>query len=438
MTQRSLAELGELAILGGPKAVGQGADEAARWPLITERHIERVVSLLRSGRISIPYGGVIEEFERRWASYVGTKYALAQNNGTSTLHAAYFAVGVGPGDEVIAPSYTWSASVTPAYALGANVVFAEIDPCTLTLDPQDLEARITSRTKAICVVHLWGNVADMDTITAIARRHGIRVIEDCSHAHGATYKGRRVGSIGDVGCFSMQGSKPLFGGEAGVITTSDDELFDRIVVLGHQGRVAKTARAPEMQVFETGLGFKYRPHPLAIALALEQLDHLDELNAIRGRHVALLDSYLAGLPGVETVQTVPGAQRGGYYEYRFMYRHDELGVDRQLVEAALRAEGVDIGPCRYPLLHQAPLFTQPNPIWSFGRGGSAPNRAVRLPVTERVWPRIFRLPSFSRPAEDVVAAYGRALAKVFLQVDRLKAALPASPRARGGVGSTPV
>lgn len=409
----------ELAIFGGPKAVTQETRDAARWPRIKEEYVEKVVAELRAGRISLAMGGVIGEFEARWAKYIGVKYALAQNNGTSTLHAAYFAAGVGPGDEVIAPSYTWSASVTPAYALGANVVFAEIDPRTLTLDPGDVAARITPRTKAICAVHLWGNVADMDAIMSIARKHGICVIEDCSHAHGAKYKGKRVGAIGDIGCFSLQGSKALYGGEAGVIVTNDEALLDRIVVLGHQGRVGKTAVSPEMQAFETGLGFKYRPHPLAIALALAQLDEMDERNALRGKHVALLDSLLEGLPGVETPKVLPGAERGGFYEYRFMYKHDETGVPREAIQAALRAEGVETEPCRYPLLHRTALFTQSNPIWSFGRAAPEHRSPVSLPISEKVWDRLYRLPVFTSPAEDALQAYGKAFAKVFSQARRL-------------------
>ena len=143
------------------------------------------------------------------------------NSGTAALHSAYFACGVRPGDEVIVPSYTFFASAAPMLPLGGRPIFCEIDPATLTADPADIERRITDKTRAICVVHVWGNPARMDAICEIAKRHNLRLIEDCSHAHGATYLGRPVGSWGDIGCFSLQGQKPVSGGEAGIAVTSD-------------------------------------------------------------------------------------------------------------------------------------------------------------------------------------------------------------------------
>lgn len=409
----------ELAIHGGPKAVTQDHRSVTRWPVMADDYVARVLVELRAGRISMADGGVISEFEKRWAELLGVKYALAQCSGTSTLHAAYFAAGVGPGDEVIVPSYTWCASATPAYALGANVVFAEVDPTTLTLDPGDIEHRITPRTKAICVIHLWGNVADMDGILEVAHKHGITVIEDCSHAHGAKYKGRAVGSIGDVGCFSMQGSKAIYGGEAGVIVTNRDDFFDRIVILGHQGRIPRTALDADLQTLETGLGFKYRPHPLGIALALAQLDGLESLNEIRGRNVAALDEMLSGLPGVETVKVLEGAERGGYYEYRFMYDEEATGIAKAKVIAALKAEGVDIDHCRYPLLHSVALFRQPHPIWEIGLRRFEKKEPVSLPVSERVWNQLLRLPPLSAPADALLREYRHAFEKVFANLEGL-------------------
>lgn len=194
----------KLALLGGPKACA--AEPRETFPVPAQEVKDAVGRLIDAGVYSTTAEEPYKALEREWAAYCGAKYCLAQNNGTSTLWAALWACGVGPGDEVISSPYTWICSYAPAWQLGARIVFAEMDPETLLLDPRDLERRITPRTKAILVVHLYGYVADMDAITAIAKKRGLRVVEDCSHAHGAAYQGRKVGTIGDVGCFSMQGS----------------------------------------------------------------------------------------------------------------------------------------------------------------------------------------------------------------------------------------
>lgn len=166
------------------------------------------------GRTAIGDGsGVIEKFEHEFAELSGTKFALAMNSGTAALHSAYFALGVGPGTEVIVPAYTWHASATPVLQCGAVPVFCDIDPRTLTIDADAIAPLITERTRGICAVHIWGNPCEMDRITALANERGVSVVEDCSHAHGARYGGRPVGSWGDIGCFSLHASKPVAAGE---------------------------------------------------------------------------------------------------------------------------------------------------------------------------------------------------------------------------------
>ncbi|HQK75444.1 MAG TPA: aminotransferase class I/II-fold pyridoxal phosphate-dependent enzyme, partial [Candidatus Hydrogenedentes bacterium] len=197
----------ELALFGGPPAVT--ADGQDRWERIPVEAVKRRIGeLLDEGTISIANGGgVIREFENEFREMAGTKFALCMNSGTATLHSAYVAAGVKPGAEVLLPSYTWHATVTPVLHCSATPVFCDIEPDTLVIDPADVERKVTRRTRAICVVHTWGNVVDMDPIMAVAEKHGLMVIEDASHAHGARYKGRPVGGIGHIGCFSLQGQK---------------------------------------------------------------------------------------------------------------------------------------------------------------------------------------------------------------------------------------
>ena len=226
----------DLAIYGGTPAVK--APYRERWRQIRLSDVLPILAHARRDVSTLARGdGPIAEFEQRFAQLTRTTYALAMNSGTAALHSAYFAVGVKPGTEVIVPGYTFFATASPILQCGGRPVFCDVDPRTLLADADDVERRITPRTRAICVVHLWGNPAPLDRFVEIARRHGVALIEDCSHAHGACYRGVSVGSWGDIGCFSLQGPKAVSGGEAGIAVTNDPVLFDRMLVLGHYGRL---------------------------------------------------------------------------------------------------------------------------------------------------------------------------------------------------------
>ena len=201
----------DLAIYGGPTAVQSDPGDIFDWPIVTQEDENAVLEILRAGKMSGL--DVTLQFEEEFAEFHGVKYALAVNNGTASLHSAMFGCGVGVGDEIICQSPTLWASALPAFGLGATVVFADIDPDTLTLDPEDVERKITERTKAIVAVHYFGHPTDMDGIMDIASRHGVKVIEDVSHAHGGLYKGSQVGTIGHVGAMSVMSEKALAVGE---------------------------------------------------------------------------------------------------------------------------------------------------------------------------------------------------------------------------------
>ena len=201
-----------LALLGGEKFVKTERPELFAWPIVTERHEKAVLEVLRGRKMS----GIeiTKEFEKKYAESLGRKYALACNNGTAAILGAMYGVGVEHGDEVISPSITYWASVAQAYSLGATPVFADIDTDTLCVNPDDIEHRITPRTKAIIVVHYAGMPAEMDAIMKIAGRHNLKILEDASHAHGALYKGKQVGTFGDVAAFSLMTGKALAIGES--------------------------------------------------------------------------------------------------------------------------------------------------------------------------------------------------------------------------------
>lgn len=424
-----------LAIKGGTKSVTCSGEDA--WPLIPVDEVkQRLAALLEQGVITLADGsGAIGEFERDFRALTGARYALAMNSGTATLHSAYFAVGAGPGTEIIVPSYTWHASITPILHCAATPVFCDIDADTLVADPADIARRVTPRTRAICVVHTWGNVVDMDAVMAIANRHGLAVIEDASHAHGATYKGRPVGAIGHIGCFSLQGAKAVSGGEAGVAVTNDPELFDRMLLLGHFGRGPKGEGNRTFDALgDMSLGAKYRPHVFAITLAHAQLERLPELNRLRTRNYELLNDRLRGVPGLEIVEPRAGCTRGGYLEFKFKVARnvaDRINVDS--IEKALRAEGAPVTKDRYSnmnftygLLHKAPLFTTFDRTKIGGcfydpkRYTGAPIEPVTLPVTEDVCTRLLSTYAFVDVAEEYLVQIAEAFSKVMERVDELE------------------
>ena len=414
----------QLAIDGGTPAVSRRYRE--RWRSVHLRDLAAIVRYGWRDVNTIAKGdGPIAEFEQKFAALTRTRHALAMNSGTAALHSAYFAVGVKPGTEVIVPSYTFFASAAPILQCGGTPTFCDVDARTLTADPDDVERRITPRTRAICVVHMWGNPAPMDRLADIARRHGVALIEDCSHAHGASYRGRPVGSWGDIGCFSLQGVKAVSGGEAGIAVTNDPLLFDRMLVLGHYGRLKHGQAKSSFATDHISLGLKYRPHVYAILLALGTLARLDELNRCRRRNYEILGAELAGCRAVQPIETTPEANRGGFLE--FIVRYDPAHAGgwscRTFIKAA-RAEGVPIAEERYArigdqghMLHESPIFTtlDVSALGGYLGGRSAelaPRRNGGLPVTQLLAGRLMTLPPFTRVPERFVRECARALRKV--------------------------
>ena len=425
-----------LAIHGGPRAVATRYRE--RWRAVRARELAAIVRYgLRDVSTLAKGDGPVAELEAQFAALSGTRHALTMNSGTAALHSAYFAVGVEPGSEVVVPSYTFFASAAPILQCGARPVFCEVDPRTLTADPDDVERRITPKTRAICVVHMWGNPAPLDRFAEIARRHEVALIEDCSHAHGASYHGRPVGGWGDVGCFSLQGAKAVSGGEAGIAVTDDPTLYDRMLLLGHYGRLKKGQAAASFESDHLSLGVKYRPHLYSVLLARGSLSLLDELNRRRRRNYALLTQALAGCPAVQPIETTPGAVRGGFLEYILRYEPaGSGGLELKAFVERARAEGAPVSAERYSaigpqgrMLHQSPIFTASSPFaFAAGRGTEPAFEPPLLPVSEGLEGRLLSLPPFTKVPERLIRECADALRKV---------ADAAASRAQGAAGNAP-
>jgi dTDP-4-amino-4,6-dideoxygalactose transaminase len=379
-----------------------------RWKQVGEEEVKIVQEMTARNELS---GGtpVVREFEAEWKRFSERKYALTTVNGTAALYSALFGLGVGPGDEVISPTWNWICSIAPAPFLGARPVFCDIDPRTMLVDPEDMRRKITPRTKAIIVVHLWGWVCNMDEIMEVARKAGVRVIEDCSHAHGARWRGKPVGGSGAVACWSLQGSKPVSAGEGGVIATDDDDIFERACLAGQVNRIAgldlATPRYESLQPLGTGM--KFRAHPLGIGIASVQLKKLPALNAGRTRWVEAMEKGLESIPCLEPVAPIPGSTRGGFYSFPVHYHPERnAGITAAAFVEALKKAGVRAGLNSYPLLHTLPYFAEGFDLFTGKRGpltGDYPGyKKGDLPNAEKCVENIIFLPVLTDPVDGAV------------------------------------
>jgi len=435
----------QLALLGGDKAVTSDPGDMFTWPIITARHEQAILDVLRRGQMSGL--DVTKEFEGKYARMLGRQYALASPNGTGAILDAMYGLGIGPGDEVICPSITYWASIVQAYLLGATPVFADVDPETICIAPEDLERRITPRTKAVVVVHYAGMPADMDAIMAIASRHNVSILEDCSHAHGALYKGKEVGTFGEVAAFSLMTGKSLPIGEGGILFTDDRQIFERALLYSHYARHDEITRE-DLKPF-VGLpcgGFKHRMHQLSAAFGLVQLDlfgrQMAEIDKAMNHFCDLLDN----VPGIKPMRPDAATRttKGGWYYPHFRYVSDELGgLSLSRFAEAVRAEGSICNPgCNKPL-HRHPLFSEMD-VYGHGRPtriahldpSAQVDRYVQsLPVAEGIMTRVFEAPWFKHYRPEIIEEHATAYKKVVAGHQALRASDKGEQADVGGYSS---
>jgi len=431
----------ELAIHGGPKAVQADPADTFTWPIITQEDEEAVLAVLRRGAMS--GADVTTQFEEEFARWQGLEYALGACSGTAALHAAMFGCKVGVGDEIICPSLTYWASVLQCFSLGATVVFADIEPNTLCIDPDDIEHRISDHTRAIMVVHYVGHPANMDPIVEIARRNGVKVIEDVSHAQGGLYKGGKLGTFGDVAAMSLMSGKSFAIGEAGMLATNDREIYERAVAFGHYQRYDQRIQTEYLKATR-GLplgGYKYRMHQLSSAVGRVQLKHYDRrCQEIREAMNHFWD-LLEGVPGLKAHRTPKGSgsNMAGWYSPRGLYRPEELGgLSVTRFAEAVRAEGSVCAPGLNKPLHLHPLF---NTCDVYGHGKPTriahAHRDVRqprgsLPVSERIGALAYQIPWFKRYRPEIIAEHATAYRKVAENYQELLEDDPGDPPDLGG------
>ena len=430
--------MGKLAITGGTPVLKAQDEGLFHWPIVNDAMRAAQAQVLETGNMSGT--DIARRFEASFASWQERKYALSHNNGTNALNAAMFAVGLGPGDEIICTSVTYWASCTGALALGAAVVFCDIDPDTLQMDPASLEAHITPRTKAIMVVHYMAHPAPMDEIMAIARKHGLKVIEDVSHAQGGHYKGRKLGTFGDVAAMSLMSCKSFAIGEGGMLVTDDAEIFKRAVVFGHYDRIIDVCTDEEMEGPKNipWGGLKNRMHQTSAAIGLEQLKKHDAEIAEIDRAMKYFWKGISDIPGISMIYPKEeGSDKAGWYASRFLYDAAAFGgISNVTFCEALNAEacgGFSFG-CNMPL-HFSSVFFDID-IYGHGRptasaflpdGVDLRAETGALPNAEKVNMRVLGEPWFKHDDHAKIDPYIEAVRKVAANVGELQAINDTTP-----------
>jgi dTDP-4-amino-4,6-dideoxygalactose transaminase len=409
----------QLAILGGAPVRNR---PFTPWPQYEPSDVQRLTQTVESRHWGgFPYPTPLAQaFCRRFAAEQGARYALPVANGTVAITAALMACGIGPGDEVIVPAYTWDGTATAALAIGAVPVFADIDPDSYCLSPEAARRAITPRTRAIIPVHLAMRFADMRALRELAAEHNLLLIEDCAHAHGGAWNGEGAGAMGDIGCFSLQESKLLTAGEGGLLTTNSLERYEALQTVINCGRASLTD-----QYHQRLLGLNFRMTDLQIALLYGQLERLPHLRELRAERAALLTRAIDAIPCLRALPAQPGIDKPTHYCYVLQYRPEGPAPHRDLFAAALEAEGIPCDGRFYEAVYRSDLFYTPAHDYS----------QVSCPVSERaaydesLWLFQFCLIGPEEDTLDVI----RALEKVSENLELLSRQDPAlaGPKAMG-------
>lgn len=409
-----------LAIRGGVPVLDQ--PHTPVWPRITADHVKVITATLVNDAISY-YGreGHVEALEDAWSARLGGRSCLAVSSGTAALHSGYFALGAERGEEVIVPTNTFLATVMPLIQCGAIPVLADAEGDTGNMDPEAVEALITPRTVGIGVTHLWGHPCNMDRLMEIARRHGLWLLEDCSHAHAAQYFGKEVGTFGDAAAFSFQGAKLVFAGQGGLLSSRDSQTHERAVLFGHFRVRSEQDGGALKKYASTGFGLNYRMHPLAAALAVMSTADLEERVRVRTRLHDRLTARLSAVPGLIPPITRAGCTRGAYYGYKVGMDGEWLRLDRSVLVEVFRAEGLDVSIPGSKPLHMLPFFSEGEaPVFKRAEHANRKYAIDSLPQASYLWRTTLSLPTFTFDDESsLVDKYAMGFEKVYAHLGSL-------------------
>jgi dTDP-4-amino-4,6-dideoxygalactose transaminase len=411
--------MNKLAVNFGPKAVKINQPHFI-WPPKSTKKEREALGSQRDKDISIKgSSGPILELENKFKKFLNNKikYAITFNSGTSALLAAYFALGVDEDDEVIAPAFTYHAAISPIFILKASPILVDVDIKTWCIDPALIEKNITSKTKVITVVHQWGHPADMDKIMSIAKKYKLKVIEDCSHAHGSKYKGKPVGTFGDVAVFSLQANKIVFAGEGGILVTNSAEYNDRAILLGHyRDRAKDNIINPFYQQFWfTGYGLKLRMSPYNAITAIHSLEMLKKRIKSRKKCLTYFSKKLEQFPEITIPYISKNVDMGAWYGFKPLYNPKKFhNITRERYVEALKAEGVEIKIPQSDSLSTLPLYTlQENKMFK-NRKNQKTYRIGDFPNAEYLGSRGLSLPTFTdwKKSKIIIDQYINAFKKI--------------------------
>ncbi len=390
-----------LALLGGTPV---RTTPFPRHPIIGEEEKAAVTEVMDRGELSsflaVPGqyflgGRKIKEFEQRFADYHGVEFAVSFNSATAALHAAVVAVGVQPGEEVIVPPYTFTATASCVLMHNAVPVFADVEEDIYCLDPKAVAAASTPLTRAIIPVHLFGHPADIDGLLEVAKARGLKVIEDCAQAPGARYKGRPVGTFGDCGIFSFTENKNITTGEGGMLITNDPGIAEVARLVRNHGEVIDAGKGTRSYVSSI-LGWNYRLIEPQAALGIVQLGRLDALNGRRRELAGYLTARLAGNGVLATPTVRPGCTHV-FYNYALKYDAEAAGIPRDVFCKALAAEGIPFGAGYVPPLYLSPIYQERRAyVYQHYKGSARYDKGI-CPVTERLHERDVVLTQVARP-----------------------------------------
>ena len=377
-----------------------------KWPIFDERELEALKEVLYSGVWGIG-GTKKKEFEEKFAAYQDARYGVAVTNGTAALEVVFRATGIGMGDEVVMPAYTFMATAAAVLYVGALPVFVDIDPETFTIDPEKIEDAITDKTKAIVPVHIGGCPADMDPILRTAEKHDLFIVEDACQAWGAEWRGRKVGALGDMGTFSFQSSKNITSGEGGMVVTNDRKLYELCWSYHNCGRTVEGAWYQHDL-----LGANLRMTEFQAAILLVQLTRLEEQTKRRNENARYLSKRLSEINGVEPLKKDPRVTRHAYHLYIFKYDAEQFrGLPKDRFVQALRAEGIPCSGGYKPLYKEKFMLNLVNNRFLVREyGEKADYSRVMLPVTEKmcydeaVWFYQYMLLGTKEDMDDIVDA----------------------------------
>ncbi|NRA39671.1 MAG: aminotransferase class V-fold PLP-dependent enzyme [Planctomycetes bacterium] len=429
MTQKTNSTL---AIHGGPAAFQDSDNELFHWPIVTAEDEAAVCAVMRAGSMSEI--DLTIEFEKDICAWQGSAFALCTCNGTASLAAAMFGIGLGAGDEIIGPAMSYWATLLPAIQLRAVPVVADVDAYTMCIDPQSIAQRITDKSKAIIVNHQFGHPCDMDAIMALAHKHNLKVIEDVSHAQGGLYKGKKLGSIGDVGAMSMMGAKSLAAGEGGVLVTDHRQIWERASAFGHYLRTAPNRAIitdPDLQAL-AGLplgGIKHRINQMSSAFGRVQLQYYDQRCAEIRKAMHYFLDCLDDLPGIQAHRTnEENSNMAGWYSPIMHYQPEELhDVPVEIFAKAVAAEGTLCNALqgwanalhRHPMFQDADVFHEGTPTVRAHSARTNMPGPGSCPVAEASNARVLLIPWFKHCDKSAIEAHANCYRKVIENISAL-------------------